>query len=97
MDDLRRPLRSASVKWRVLDEEGVLVDLETSTYFTLNPVGLFVWDRCNGDFSPEDIVDGLVAEFEVTPECAQRDLDDFLAVLAGRGLIEYIAEPAAAS
>ncbi len=91
------PLRSATVKWRVLDEEGVLVDLDRSTYFTLNSVGLFIWDRCNGEFSPEEIVEGIVEEFEIDAETARQDLETFLDALSDQGLIDYIVEPAAAS
>lgn len=97
MDHHRRPLRSASVKWRILDEEGVLVDLDTKTYFSLNSVGLFIWDRCNGEFSPDEISRDLAAEFEVDEDRARLDLQEFLVALTERGLIEYLETPATAS
>jgi Coenzyme PQQ synthesis protein D (PqqD) len=97
MDQSRRPIRSASVKWRVLDEEGVLVDLDSSTYFTLNSVGLFIWDRCSGEFYPDEIVDGIAEEFEVEVDTARQDLESFLGSLAERGLIDYVEEPEVAS
>ena len=97
MDDHRRPLRSASVKWRILDEEGVLVDLDSQTYFTLNAVGLFIWDHCNGEFSPNEICRDLALEFEVDESLARGDLEEFLVALTQRGLIEYLQTPAAAS
>ena len=75
------------MKWKVIDDEGILVDLESGYYFSLNPVGLFIWDRCNGDFEIEEIVEGLVEEFEVEDAIARRDLEAFLGELNQQKLV----------
>lgn len=95
MDLDLHPCRSVAVKWRVLDEEGVLVHLESGTYFSLNPVGLFIWDRCTGGLTVRDIAEGVVAEFEVEAEEARGDLEEFLEALADQDLIEFHQRPRA--
>lgn len=91
----RRPHRSEAVKWRVLDEEGVLVHLESGIYFSLNPVGLFIWDRCDGHFTVGEIAAGITEEFEVEFAVAMKDLESFLSALAGEDLIEFDDRPRA--
>ena len=89
MDLHLQPCRSEAVKWRILDEEGVLVHLESGTYFSLNPVGLFIWDRCSGDFTVAEIAAGITQEFDVSESVALRDLKAFLEALVEQDLIEF--------
>jgi hypothetical protein len=96
-DPFAHPVRSQQVRWQVVDEEGILVNLESGFYFSLNPVALFIWNLCDGENTVGRILDGIVEGFDVDRDVAQRDLEAFLGQLQAEGLIEGLEpEPPAA-
>lgn len=74
--------RSADVIERDLQGESVLLDLNTGIYYSLNPAGGFIWRLLDGNRTVREIVDLVVAEFDVDPETAAEDaaalIEDFL-------------------
>jgi hypothetical protein len=71
-----------------LDEgEGVLVDLNTKRYYTLNETALFVWRLLEKGAALDVIVRELIATYDVTPERAQASVDKLLSDLAQRNLL----------
>lgn len=66
--------------------KGRLADLQRM--FVLNRVGAWVWERLDGATSREDLLAGIVAQFEVDAQTATVDLDGFLAELSEAGLTE---------
>jgi hypothetical protein len=78
-----------------LDGESALLDLDTSRYFRLNPVGTLVW-RALAEPKTVSALQGVVLEaFDVEPERCARDLEALLAKLSGAGLVEISNAPAA--
>lgn len=85
--------RSSHVIDRDLQGEAVLLDLNTGIYFSLNPVGGYIWSLLDGQRTVRDIVDLVVAEYDVDPETAAEDtaalvrdfLEQKLAHTAGEG------------
>lgn len=77
-----------------LGEESAILNLKSSIYYGLNPIGTLVWNllrqpRCIGE-----IRDALLNEYEVEPDRCERDLLDLLAKLRKEGLIEVRVAPA---
>ena len=69
------------------DGTGVLLDLETKFYFTLNETGVFVWKRLSqGAGSAETLARAVLAEFEVDEAQAGDDLRTLLSDLVSAGL-----------
>ena len=87
-DPHARPVRSRQVRWQIVDEEGILVNLESGFYFSLNPVALFIWNLFDGEHTTAGILDGIVENFDVEREVAERDLEAFLTQLRAEGLVE---------
>ena len=83
-------MRSEKVKWQVVDEEGILVNLDTGYYFNLNPVALFIWAMCDGDHSVDTILTAVIDDFDVDEITARRDLEAFLSELATEELVDLI-------
>ena len=79
--------RAETVHWRRLDDEVVLLDLDSGVYSTLNAVGSVIWDRCDGTISVKEIVDEIVLEFEVVEQQAHDDTLEFLDDLIERGYL----------
>jgi hypothetical protein len=75
------------IVFRSVDGEGVLIDPAGGTYFGLGTIGTRIWGLLQDQRSLPEIVQALTLEFECSePQCTD-DLLEFLADLAGRGLV----------
>ena len=77
--------------FRELDGESIVLNLQTGTYFGLDEVGTRVWQLIEQYGALHAVRDALVAEFEVEPETAGRDLAQLVSDLADRGLVDLDA------
>ena len=68
-----------------------LLDLRSSTYFTLNEVASAVWGLIKEPKAVSDIRDSLVARYEVDAARCYDDLVALLRQLADAGLIKIVA------
>jgi len=64
---------------------GNLADMQY--IFTLNSVGVFIWDHINGEYKLAEILDMLLENFETTREQAEIDTLEFIAQVMEKGLI----------
>lgn len=89
-DDQRLRVRS-EVLSRELDDETVLLDLASGTYFGLNEVGASVWAMLKEEASVAEMREAIVQIYDgVTVETAAKDLAHLLGDLERRGLIELV-------
>ncbi|HKN10306.1 MAG TPA: PqqD family protein [Pseudomonadota bacterium] len=70
-----------------LEDEGVLLNLETGEYFGLDDVGLGMWKVLGTSRSVEDARAALLEQYDVAEEVLSRDLSAFVAELAERKLL----------
>ena len=78
--------RNDQVVSRRIVDELILVPIRKSvadmeTLYTLNDVGARVYELIDGKRRISDIVDSIVAEFDVTSEEANADVTEFIAQL----------------
>lgn len=78
---------------RVLDGEAVVVTPSDSKMHTLNEVGTWLWERCDGTRSVADLIDELIDEFDVDEDTAKADVTGFVRALVDRGVLEARDEP----
>lgn len=72
----------------VTSEDGaVLLDIEQGICFSLNPVGLKIWELLKKKFSLDQIVDTLGAEFTVPREQLRSDALEFIEALQAKHLL----------
>ena len=65
-----------------------------STFFTLNEVATLVWQAADGRTSLSDIVAGKICrEFDVDPEQAGRDVEQFVSDLSQHGILLVSGQP----
>jgi Coenzyme PQQ synthesis protein D (PqqD) len=76
------------VMFQTVGEESVLLNLKTSLYMGLDPVGTRMWTLLTDADSIQAAYEVLLAEYEVTPEQLRKDLEEFLDKLSEHGLIE---------
>jgi hypothetical protein len=74
---------------RLADGTGVLLDLDTKFYFTLNETGVFVWDTLADadNRSIDALVGALLDAFEVDEATARADIESVLDALETHRLL----------
>jgi hypothetical protein len=73
------------------DGTGVVLDLDTKFYFTLNPTGLAVWKALGAapdGSSPRALAEQLASEFAVETAVAETDVQELLRTLLVEGLVK---------
>jgi hypothetical protein len=76
------------VLFRQLQDEAVLLDLKSGTYFGLNDVGARVWQLILEDGRLSRVLDVLVEEYTVERHVAERDLLSLVGELVDRKLAD---------
>ncbi|MFA7637593.1 MAG: PqqD family protein [Monoglobales bacterium] len=59
-----------------------------SGMMTLNETGAFLWKLLEKEISMEDLVNAMLAEYNVDSMQAQKDVDEFLDTLRKAGVLE---------
>ncbi len=72
---------------RKLDDEMVLLNLDSGEYFGLNDTGTRVWELLSDGRSREEVVDCLTEEFEVEVETASAHVMTLCSELLEAGLL----------
>lgn len=72
----------------VLEDETVILDIESGVYSGLNEVGTSVWNLLENQVTFAEMREAIVAEFDVTAEECCKNLLSFLKELEQNKLIE---------
>ena len=59
---------------RQVKNEEVILNLATGTYFGLDQVGTFIWQKIKADTALEQIYQDLLEEYQAEPERIKKDL-----------------------
>ena len=81
------PQRSARALARELNDELVLIHVDTGIYYTLNDVGGRVWQLCDGARTVQDIAAAVCLEFDADPAEVEADVAELVADLAKEQLL----------
>lgn len=81
-------VRDDAAVWREIDGETVVLDLTSAQYLGLNRSGTRLWSAIVAGSTEDDLIAVLVQDFDVSPERAAVDVQDFLALCRKRGLVE---------
>ena len=80
-------LDSDRAAWRVVEDELVVLDLETSAYLSINETGTCVWPLLETGARRDELVNAVLDNYEIEADVAGRDIDTFLSSLVARGLL----------
>ncbi len=89
-------INNEKISFRIIDEQAVILNLDSGVYYSLNEVGSRAWDLCDGSKSIRDIATAICVEFEVERETAEKDILEVMDDLVREGLIrihENLAPP----
>lgn len=71
-------VKHGAAVWRRIDDETVVLALDTSMYLGLNETASELWPHLVEGTTRSDLVDHLVDAFEVDDEHANLDVDTFI-------------------
>ncbi|HEY9190788.1 MAG TPA: PqqD family protein [Sulfurovum sp.] len=74
-----------------VDDEMVILDMESENYFGLDEVGTSIWQAMQEHGTLQDVFDALLEQYDVEPEILEKDLSDFVEKLLESGLVEVKA------
>jgi hypothetical protein len=83
---------SDSVIWRDVGGDVVILNVKAGVYFGIDGSGSQMWRELAEHGSVEKTLASLQQQFDVAPDELKRDLDDLLAKLVQKGLVQVIAE-----
>lgn len=77
--------------------EVVILHLDEGVYYGLNAVGTRVWQLLDQPRRVDEIIDALVAEFDVDRERCAADVRELIEQLVSRGLVTLGSEESGAA
>lgn len=76
-----------------LGEESAILNVRSTVYYGLNPVGARVWNLLQQPKTVRELRDTIAGEYEVELENCERDLFELLEKLRAEGLIQVRNTP----
>lgn len=81
------PIRDKSVVWRDIAGEVVIAERDNGAVHVLNKTGSLIWTLLDGTKPIEELATTICNRFEVTPEQARADTEEFCNQLLKAGLV----------
>jgi len=85
-----RAAAPAHVLVRLLDQESVLLNLESEQYFGLDETGTRIWQVVTTSPNIDTAYQELLAEYDVPPEMLRENLNELLGHLVEHGLLQVL-------
>jgi len=73
--------------WRDVNNELVVLNLQSGEYFTFNNVGRLIWLTVNDGKTVDEITRSVVEQYATTEEKAVADVKAFISNLLSEGLL----------
>ncbi len=88
--------RSSAIAARALGGEMMVMNSANSTFFTLNEVATAIFQAADGRTPLQEIVRNRICQqFDVDPDQAQVDAEQFVSELSGHGVLLVSNQPIA--
>ncbi len=82
-----RPKQASHTTFEIVDDQAVIINLNTGSYVALNETGSFLWERLDGQTALADIADALARAYEIDPTITRPDVLALARELLAEGMI----------
>ncbi len=82
--------RAEDIPWNVVDDEVVLLNLDSGHYYSLNESGRRIWELLDGENTIPDITSVICEEFNVDQEKAVKDINELIDELLNEKLVSAV-------
>ena len=83
-----RPKKRGGCHVREIGDERVVYDPATHQVGVLNATAVFIFERCDGTRTVDDLLGEMAARFEAPREVLEKDLGAMLGLLCAKNFIE---------
>jgi len=80
-------INSENITYRIIDNEAVVLNLETGQYYSLNETGTFIWKLLGKGINRDDLINRIAEEFEIDKRSAANDVKPLLKDLLSEKMI----------
>jgi hypothetical protein len=81
------PRHTEAVICRFVGDEAIVLNLDSSYYYSLDPIGSEIWAMCDGTHSVQSMLDQVCTEYDVDWDQARRDVLELIDDLQREELI----------
>ena len=81
--------RGDKVTWRAIEDDCILLHLESGFYYTISGIGRFIWESLDGATQLPAIHSAILERYEVDAEAAKNDILEIINDLLKEDLVEY--------
>lgn len=79
--------RNNAILWKLIDGKVVLLDMDEARAMTLNDVGSHIWMALEKQKTHDELVQDVVAAFDIDEDTAKKDTHSFLNEMIKKDLI----------
>lgn len=79
---------SENLTWRKVKDEAVILNIETSEYYTANQVGTFIWELLTKNNTEAKVAQELSKAYGISEQEALADTKGYIKQLSAMGLLE---------
>lgn len=73
-----------------LGGETAMLDMKEGVYYGLNEMGTIIWDLIQKPITIQEIIDKILAEYDVDEETCYSDLTELVQEMLDNGLVEIL-------
>jgi hypothetical protein len=82
--------RGDDIPWNIVDDEAVLLNLDSGHYYSLNESGRRIWELLDGNNTISDVISAICEEFCVKRENAAKDINTLVDELLEEKLVSAV-------
>ncbi|MGH2791280.1 MAG: PqqD family protein [Actinomycetota bacterium] len=86
----RRPVRRSDIWLDQSGENNVALNPETGSVHTLNATATAIWQLCDGETTPEEMIEVVCALSQLQREVIVEDIDRILHDFDESGILEWV-------
>ena len=75
-----------------VDNELVMIDLNSDNYYGLDPIATNIWEQITGPTRVSDLCDKLLEKYAVEKDQCQQDVLIFLEQMSEKGILNVVNE-----
>jgi hypothetical protein len=92
LSSLTKVHQSPGVLFNQVDDDLVMMDVNSGNYFGINPVGAEIWNKMEEPVTIQEIINQLLAEYDIDEEICRRETLAFVQQTLERGFVKVLDE-----
>jgi hypothetical protein len=87
MKKLKSVILNKNIAWKRVEDEAVVLNLDTGFYYSLNPISTKIWELLDKKKGIEEIIREILCEYDVEEKILRKDLKKLIEDLKQENLI----------